>query len=375
MAARRRIASRRNWPDNLYKNSKGYYWFRYPVTKKTYGLGKDERAAIADARAANAELERRKGAVGLIHKIDGGVTTVAQWCDEYEKIYAKRTENEGSRSTIGGYIKAIKRAPFAVQRVSAVTPKDVRDYLEKVAAEVSDTYSAQLRSRMLNFFNEAIGEGLIDAGKNPVSAVKKTKGEVLRSRLTLDDFRKIVAEARKDPLLAWAARAFVLALVTAQRREDVKGMLFDHVKDGFLYVEQKKSQGRTKLKIPLTIGLKAFDGLTIGDVIRECRDNVVSKHVIHHLRHIGTAKPGESPHLVSFSNVFATFRDVARISVDPGKTPPTFHEIRSLAARLYTDEYGAEFAQALLGHKSAEMTALYRDPRGKEWTEIKVQGA
>jgi integrase len=299
-------------------------------------------------------------------------TSRSQWCDEYEAIYAKRTENEGSRSTVSSYLKAIKRAPFAAQRINVVTPKDIRDFLKKVAAEVSDTYAVQMRSRLVDLFNEAIGEGLIEAGKNPVSSVKRTKGDVLRSRLTLEDFRKVVAEARKDPLMGWAARAFMLALVTAQRREDVKSMLFDQVKDGFLYVEQKKSQGRTRLKIPLTVGLKALDGLTIGDVIRECRDNIVSKHVIHHLRHIGTARPGGSPHVVSFSDVFATFRDQAKIAVDPGKTPPTFHEIRSLAARLYADEYGAEFAQALLGHKSAEMTALYRDSRGKEWTEIKV---
>ena len=58
-----------------------------------------------------------------------------------------------------------------------------------------------------------------------------------------------------------------------------------------------------------------------------------------------------------------------------GKTPPTFHEIRSLAARLYGDEFGAEFAQALLGHKTAQMTALYRDSRGRERDEVKVNSA
>jgi hypothetical protein len=46
MAARRRIASRRNWPDNLYKNSKGYYWFRHPETKATYGLGRDFKVPV-----------------------------------------------------------------------------------------------------------------------------------------------------------------------------------------------------------------------------------------------------------------------------------------------------------------------------------------
>lgn len=43
--------------------------------------------------------------------------------------------------------------------------------------------------------------------------------------------------------------------------------------------------------------------------------------------------------------------------------PPTFHEIRSLAARLYKDERGEEFAQKLLGHTSENTTKLYLDER------------
>ncbi|WP_083764713.1 tyrosine-type recombinase/integrase [Sodalis glossinidius] len=52
------------------------------------------------------------------------------------------------------------------------------------------------------------------------------------------------------------------------------------------------------------------------------------------------------------------------------RNPPPFHEIRSLAARLYTDEKGRDYAQKLLGHKSSEMTDKYRDVRGSEWAEI-----
>ncbi|WP_440867394.1 tyrosine-type recombinase/integrase [Symbiopectobacterium purcellii] len=52
------------------------------------------------------------------------------------------------------------------------------------------------------------------------------------------------------------------------------------------------------------------------------------------------------------------------------RNAPSFHEIRSLAARLYTDEKGKDYAQKLLGHKSSEMTDKYRNVRGAEWTEI-----
>ncbi|MBG6241737.1 MAG: integrase, partial [Candidatus Symbiopectobacterium sp. Dall1.0] len=52
------------------------------------------------------------------------------------------------------------------------------------------------------------------------------------------------------------------------------------------------------------------------------------------------------------------------------RNPPSFHEIRSLSARLYTDEKGRDYAQKLLGHKSATMTDKYRDVRGAEWMEV-----
>lgn len=38
---------------------------------------------------------------------------------------------------------------------------------------------------------------------------------------------------------------------------------------------------------------------------------------------------------------------------------PTFHEVRSLSARSYEDEKGANFSQKILGHKSMQMTDWY----------------
>ncbi|WP_429499494.1 phage integrase Arm DNA-binding domain-containing protein [Robbsia andropogonis] len=57
MAARRRIASRRHWPANLYKNSRGYFYFRNPVTGKTFGLGTDLQNAIEQVNAVNGSCQ------------------------------------------------------------------------------------------------------------------------------------------------------------------------------------------------------------------------------------------------------------------------------------------------------------------------------
>lgn len=64
---------------------------------------------------------------------------------------------------------------------------------------------------------------------------------------------------------------------------------------------------------------------------------------------------------------FAKARELSGITWE--KEPPSFHELRSLSARLYTEEKGTEFAQRLLGHKSLVMTAKYQDNRGSEWVK------
>ncbi|POR52814.1 integrase [Paraburkholderia eburnea] len=372
MAARRRNAERRNWPDNTYKNTQGTYWFRNPYTGKTYGLGTDQKVAFSQARAANAELERQHGDVSLVERMSQTEVTLVSWCKDYSELYEKRDVASGTLSNMKSALKTIAAAPFAKKMIQDIQPAEINLWVKSIAQTVSDGRAGRLRSWLHNVFNEAIAEGLLKAGANPVDAIRKPTHKVTRQRLTLDDFLAIVEQARKQPTTVWAARAFMLALLTGQRREDIRRMQFPHIKDGYLWVEQTKSQGNTKLKIPTSIGLRAV-GLTIDDVIRECRDNIASKHVIHYAHTRGRKKAGRAPSADAVARMFTTCRQHAKIVIDEGKTPPTFHEIRSLAARLYGTQYGAEFAQALLGHKSGQMTALYRDARGREWKEVRIE--
>jgi len=67
---------------------------------------------------------------------------------------------------------------------------------------------------------------------------------------------------------------------------------------------------------------------------------------------------------------FLAIYEQAKIKWPEGKSPASFHEIRSLAARFYADQ-GVD-AQALLGHKSPDMTAVYRDVRGVEWVSVRA---
>lgn len=88
---------------------------------------------------------------------------------------------------------------------------------------------------------------------------------------------------------------------------------------------------------------------------------------LDHPAHAGRARPGAKVRDMTLGQAFAEARDAAGVAV-AGKTPPTFHEIRSLSLRLYHDQ-GIN-AQALAGHKSADMTAIYRDVRGDEWVKV-----
>jgi integrase len=371
-AARRRIASRRSWPANLYLNSQGYYWFKHPETKKTYGLGRDFKLASAKVRAANAELERRKGDVSLIQRIDGGDVSLRDWFVTYEA--ARSSVNRHTLRGIQAAANTIREMDFSVHSISKITPKQIADALKKATEERGPSAASKLRGTLLDVFREAIEHGHVEVGKNPVDAVFKPEVVVRRTRLTLEDYRAIYAKAKEDPANRWIANAMELALVCGQRREDIGKMRFDDVQDGFLLVEQSKGRegNRAKLRIPVSLRLDAL-GVTLEEVIRRCRDNVISKHMIHLVQKTSLASPGGTPSLEYISTMFARMRDAAEIAVEDGRTMPTFHELRSLAARLYTEQYGAEFAQALLGHKSAEMTALYRDSRGREWTEIRLQ--
>ena len=151
--------------------------------------------------------------------------------------------------------------------------------------------------------------------------------------------------------------------MTAQRRGDVAMMLTSDVIDGHLQVDQRKSGGQTMLGIPLTLRLDAV-GWSLADVIEKCRTpGVPSDFLVHHRTGGASYLAGSSIDANTVTEAFAAARDKAGIEVETGRTPPTFHEIRSLAIRLYKEQYGEEFAQALAGHRNIKTTMLYADPR------------
>jgi integrase len=130
-----------------------------------------------------------------------------------------------------------------------------------------------------------------------------------------------------------------------------------------------QSKTGARLRISTALRLEALD-LDIATVIKRCRDRVLFKHLVHHHRTISRAKAGTPIMLDTISKAFAEAWDAAAIkhSITLGKSRLTFHEMRSLTARLHESE--GRNPQRLLSHRSARMTDLYRDSRGAEWIDV-----
>jgi integrase len=144
-----------------------------------------------------------------------------------------------------------------------------------------------------------------------------------------------------------------LGVVTGQRLTDIANMQFRDIQDSYLHVRQQKHGAMLRLSLKSKIDVL---GVSLGDIVAHCRDRVVSRHLIHHTRNWNSARAGEAVHPDSISEGFRRARNVAGLKQD-GKPPP-FHELRSLAGRLYDKQDGIS-AQSVLGHKDPATTARY----------------
>jgi len=374
--SRPRNRSNLGLPDNLYlkedkRLEKIYYAYRDPRTGKMHGLGKDRESAIADAKALNATIYTSIKADKLL-----AITAQESTSPKFITVIKKHMDLCESRKLAENTMRSKKSAVKAWESLlGADTPIGnitVRNIVEALSTYEDRPRMAQsMRSAGIDIWKDAMQEGWVT--DNIPLKTRSTSVEVMRSRLTLDDYNKIreTALTMRDK---WIVRAMELALVTAQRREDVASMEFRQSGDSSAWIDgdslcviQHKTKNR--VRIPTDIGV---NGLTIAGVVKSCRDSVLSKWIIHHSRNGNLSSPGDQVWRDTITRRFADARDLAGVKGEEGKQPPTFHEIRSLAIRLYAEAYSAEFAQSIAGHKDPAMTAVYRDVRGSEWVEVKA---
>ncbi|ENF9604618.1 tyrosine-type recombinase/integrase [Salmonella enterica] len=346
-----------NLPKNLTyrKNDKAFYW-RNPLTKKEIALGQiSRRDAIAQAIEANNFIAQNYTPVALIEKLKGmDSLTVTKWIERYAVLLQRRNLSANTYKIRGNQLATI-REKMGEMLLAEVTTKHVATFLETWIEGGKNTMAGAMRSVLSDMFREAVVEGHIT--QNPVEPTRAPKIEVARNRLRLDVYKKIREAAEHLP--AWFPLAMDLALVTGQRREDISCMKFSNIIDDRLYINQIKTG--MKIALPLSLNLSAV-GLRLGTVIDRCR--LVSR--TDYLISPGVRKNSSdgSLHPDSLTKKFVAARKLAGINFSDN--PPTFHEIRSLAGRLYRDERGEDFAQKLLGHTSENTTKLYLDERDEK---------
>lgn len=373
-------------PDNLHRKldkrtGVTYYSYRDPRNGVTHGMGTDKEAAENDARALNAAIYATIRSQRLL-----SITTLANDGTTLNRAFLHHMSTCEGRELAHNTIATRKSQAGAIlkelgqeRQIQSVTVGDAAKIIKKFEAADKARTARGIRTAGIEMWRDAIAEGWVK--ENVWAATRNPPVQVKRSRLLLEAFWEIHAAAltlKKEP---WIARSMELALVSVQRREDIALFEFKHTPAAVAWVEgdvmrvipqKTEKKSNTRLEIPVDVSIA---GLVLGDVIRRCRDDVVSRYAIHHSAPRTLCKPGDPVWKDSISRGFARARDLAGVVGENGKEPPTFHEIRSLAIRLYSKEYGPEFAQAMAGHKEASTTDIYRDMRGDEWAKVVIKRA
>jgi integrase len=314
------------------------------------------RVTLAQARnealAANQHVLDTKP--GLIERMTGSAHTVSELLGKLPVSTVKSTlDNHRTQD------KAI-RASLGATSCAELTVAACAQLIESVAAATPNT-AAKLRSRLIVMCRRGQALGWMDS--NPAAVTQRPTVRVQRGRLTLETFTAI--HARAAEVAAWLPHAMMLALVSGQDRSTIVAMRRADIDGDVLHVRRRKTSAL--IDIPLALRLDGM-GVTLGELVR-ARGRVVSPYLVHHHRATGRASAGDPIYTERVSLAFAEARRLA--GIEDGPEAPTFHEIRSLSARLYTAQGGVD-VQALLGHKSDAMTATYRDARGVEAVRVRV---
>lgn len=370
MNAARRSIRRRDWPRGLREPRPGYYTWEPPGgsivingerrTSVTIGAVPFAQAR-EEALAANAAIAAVRPT--LAQKLAGAAgKTIADVLDLMPVSPVYNTAKSA---------RSLDRkicAEFGSKICAEVTTADCATLLRKATAGGQVRTAQALRSRLLALFVFAQREGFTD--RNPAQPTAAPAPEVQRARLTLDQFRAIYEEAPR--VNEWLQQAMAIALVTGADRSTIASMTRQQIADGSLTIWRGKTKKTNRpVQIPLALRLEVV-GWSLDEVLRH-RTAVVSKHVIHHVRPWGNAPVGSAiaPNLMT--RAFTAARRLAGIPDEiDGKGAPTFHEIRSLAKRLYARQGGVD-TKALLGHSTDEMADLYLDERTGIPEPIKVQ--
>lgn len=157
------------------------------------------------------------------------------------------------------------RKQFEGKAVDQISIRMVAEMLDALPPRTAN----QCRALLTDIFNHAAAKGL--CRDNPAADTINRIEKKLRKRHTVEGLKAI-----REKAPAWLQNTIDLALITAQRPTDILDMRFDGVREGHLYVEQKKTAKASDapwIRFRVTPELRA--------AISRCRDDVVSPYLVH----------------------------------------------------------------------------------------------
>lgn len=361
MAARPRLRKRAHWPPRLHEPRPGYFVWLDPRDSKTHILGRIPVAqAIHEAHEANLVVENSKRSRSLADRLEEPRETIAD-------LIKRMPDGARKKSTLDSYKYRDRVIATELGAIACMdlTTKHIADMLEKIVDKGNSQWAIQIRSRLKMICRR--GKSLGWMKENPVEDTERAHAKVKRRRMTLEDFN---ATFEKAPEIApYLQNAMLLAIVSAQDLSTIAKWERSFQTDGYAVLTRGKTGA--KVAIPLEIRLNVV-GMSLADVIARCRSTgVVSKYLVHHVKHNNAVPKGAKVKARSISDKFRDARNLAGIT---DAEAPTFHELRSLSKRLYIEQGGVD-TKALLGHKSDATAALYADSRGLEPVKVRINVA
>ncbi|HHB8934222.1 phage integrase Arm DNA-binding domain-containing protein [Klebsiella pneumoniae] len=355
------------------RTNRVYWRYKHPVTGKFHGLGTDEKIAKEIAIEANNRLAEQQMRNILkikneVNKRMGGSSSVSDFLPRYKKLQEERHDRgEIKLNTLKQKSSPLKvlDEQLGMRPLDQITVKDIVAILDEYKEKGHNRMGQIFRKVVIDVFKEAQQIGEVPVGFNPAETAKKPHVKITRQRLTFDEWNLIFEAAQKENY--FLQKGMLLALLTGQRLADICNMKFSDIEENHLLIEQSKTGA--KIAIPLALTCNRL-GISLGEVISMCRDQVLSPYLLHHHHAKGTAKRGGKVKPGTLTVAFSKARDSVSYDWNKNGSPPSFHEQRSLSERLYREQ-GID-TQILLGHTSKTMTDRYNDSRGKEWKKLVI---
>lgn len=355
MAARPRERARRDWPAGLREPRPGYFTWRNPESGKELAIG---RVSLAQAkREANEALEFvQTERPSLRDRISGRDSTIAELLLKMPVSPVYNTA-KGDKSMDKKIAAALGDVPC-----QGLTVAHCAQLIEAEIAAGKMRSAQGLRARLMAVCRRGQQLGWMDS--NPAEPTQQAVFKTKRKRLTIEQFKEVLAKAPE--VADWLPGAMLVGLLSGMDRDTLAQLERKSISTEALTINRGKTG--VWIEIPLRLRMDAM-GMTLAEALAACRSNVVSKFVVHHRKTY--RKEVQAGSAVSPDRITSAFTEARALAGIPDENAPTFHEIRSLAKRLYMAQGNVD-TKALLGHTTEKMADVYANPRGAEPMRVHV---